>query len=210
MSWAELFSRKENAIGEVTGVDAGRIEIFVYPECYPRIRVGSIIAINSEEIKPVGLVIRMAHRPRHGQIQPLRKTRSEILKSYPDIDKYHRFVSTIAYTSHVRGDKLFHVRASMPRLHDLAFLVEIEDLLDAFFRPYGRWNFEFLRYFLMEGGGALELRELFFTHRNYFLSKSDDLKDIVEALAVALYKAGVRGNLARYIEDVLEILGEGQ
>ncbi len=206
MSWNSLTAHKESAIGEVTGVDAGRIEIFVYPECYPRIRVGSIIVVNSGEIKPVGLVIRTAHRPRHGQIQPLRKTRSEILRSYPDLDKYHRFVSTIAYTSHIKGDLIFHVRASMPRLHDLAFLVESDELLDAFFRPNGTWNFDFLRYFLIEGAGPLEIRELFFTHGEYFLSRSSDLKDIVEALTVALYRSGIRGNIARYLEDALEAL----
>ncbi|MEM4677474.1 MAG: hypothetical protein QXY55_06255 [Candidatus Korarchaeota archaeon] len=205
MVWTSLFAVKENAIGEVACVRAGEIDIFVYPEHYSEIRVGSIIAINSDQVKPVGLAVNIAHEPRHGSIHPLRKGREEILREYPDIDYQHRLVLTVVYSSHVKGNTLYHVPASMPRLHDLAFLVNSNDLLDAFFRPNGEWNFDFLRYVIEAGAQPLTLRGLFFTHRDYFLSKDPNCQSLVRALARPLYMADPK-NVGRYLECILEAL----
>lgn len=206
MAWAKLFAVKDNAIGEVARVDADRIYILVYPEHFHKVRVGSIIAIDSEGIKPVGVVIRTAQESRRGQIQPLRKPREDLLKLYPDIENYYRLVSTVAYTSHVNEDILYHVRASMPRLHDLAFLVDSNELLDAFFRAGEKWDFSFLSYIIREGAEPTSIKELFFTHRKYFLERAPDIKNLIYEVARSLYRAGIRDTMSQYLECIIEVL----
>ncbi len=205
-SWAELLSDKNRAVGEVAGVEAGKIEVFVYPEFYPNIHVGSILLVDSENAKPVGLVLKLAHSTQHGQIMPLRKTRDELARIYPDIDRYYRYVCVMAYTSHLSGNRIVHVRASMPRLHDLVFVVNSDALLDLFLRPEGSWNFDFLRYYIAEGASSLELREFFYHHRDYFSRFGADRNSIVSKVARTLYLSGVSG-IGRYVEDICAVLG---
>jgi len=205
-SWESVFLDKTRAVGEVAGVEAGKIDVFVYPESYPLVRVGSILVVDSEGCKPIGIVMKLAHTSHHGSIVPLRKTRQEIRSAYPDIERYYRYVSTIVYTSNVVGGSVSHVRASMPRLHDLVYLVDSKELLDSFFRPQGEWNFEFLRYYIAEGSGNLEVRELFYTHREFFMEYQQEKKQVISAIVNSLRKSGV-SNIAAYLEDICDALG---
>ncbi len=207
-SWGKLFVDKSKAVGEVAGVEAGKIEVFVYPEYYPRVRVGSVLAIDSEGSKPVGIVIKLAHTARHAGIVPLRKTRQEIRNAYPDIERYYRYVSTIAYTSNITSGNIVHVRTSMPRLHDLVYIIGSNDLLDAFFKPDGEWNFDFLRYYIAEGASILEIREFFYTYKEYFQDYRDDKEEVISKLVRVLLRSGV-SNVALYIEEIINMLGWG-
>jgi len=205
-SWGELLSEKRRAIGEVASVEGGKIEIFVYPEFYPRVHIGSVLIVDSEETKPIGLALKLAHSARHGQMVPLHRTRSEISDMYPDIEKYHRFVSTMAYTSHLRGDEIIHVRSSMPKLHDLVFLVDSKSLLVRFFKPKDIWDFSFMRYYVAEGASYLELREFFYHHREFFSDFLSEKDEIVSRVVYALIKSGIR-DIAGFLEDINEVLG---
>jgi len=205
-SWDELFSSKDRAVGEVAAVEAGKIEIYVYPEFYPLIRVGSILSINSENTKVLGLVVKLAHRSKHGTFTPMKSTRYEIQKAYPDLEKYHNFVSTMVYTSHLHGNHVVHVRASMPRLHDLVYVVKDEPLLDMFFKPKGTWDLNFLRYYIVEGAGPLEVREFFYNHKDYFIKHMHEKESLIREITRALLKSGMN-DIARYLEDICEVLG---
>ena len=205
-SWYELFSRKDNAIGEVAGVEAGRIEIYIYPEFYPSIHVGTILAINSEKIKAMGLVIKLAHSSRYGSFTPMKSTRQEIRQAYPDLDKYHNFVSTMVYTSHLYRDQIIHVRASMPRLHDLVYIVHNELLLDKFFKPKGSWDFSFLRYYILEGAGPLEVKEFFYKYKDYFIKHENEKECLIKEVTRILLKSRVK-NVPEYLEDLCDTLG---
>lgn len=204
--WSKLLAEKNRAVGEIASVEGGRLEIFIYPEFYPRIHIGSILIVDSEETKPIGITLRLAHSARHGQMVPLHRTRSEISDMYPDIEKYHRFVSTVAYTSHLHGDKIFHVRSSMPRLHDLVFLVDSKGTLEHFFKPEGDWDFSFIRYYVAEGAGYLEIREFFYHHREFFLKFSEEKDEIISKIVYVLMKSGIR-DIAGFLEDINEVLG---
>ena len=204
-SWSRLFSQKENAIGEVAAVEAGKIEIYIYPECYPLVHIGDILAINAEGKKPIGLVLKLAHTSRYGSFTPMKSTRYEIQQTYPDLDKYHNFVSTMVYTSHLSSNSVVHVRASMPRLHDLVYLVSDKDLLDDFFKPGGSWNLSFLKYYILEGAGSLELREFLYNHRSYFERYRGEQEEIIRELTRILLKSGIK-NIAEYLEELCEFL----
>ncbi|RLE73901.1 MAG: hypothetical protein DRZ80_05480 [Thermoprotei archaeon] len=204
-SWDYLFRRKDNAVGEVAGIESSKIEIYVYPEHFDKIRIGSIFLINSDDVKPIGLVLRLAHTSRYGSFTPMRMTRSEIQRAYPDLEKYHMFVSTIIYTSHLgRDQKIRHFRASAPRLHDLVYLVNDKELLDAFFRPE-MWDFNFLRYFFDEGAGVLEFRDFLYTYKEYFQSREAEKEEILEAMINSLLTSSV--DLRLILQEIGEILG---
>ena len=203
-NWDFLFSKKNTAIGEVAGIEAGKIEVFVYPEFFNKVRIGSILVINSDSIKPIGLVLKLAHTSRYGSFTPMRMTRSEITKAYPDLEKYQMFVSTMIYTSHLDMDKsIKHFRAGAPKLHDLVYLVKEKPLLDAFFKPRS-WNFDFLRYFFEEGAGILEFRDFLYTHKRYFQEKTSEKEDVLRAIINSLLPSSV--DLRLVLQEISEIL----
>lgn len=207
MTWEEIFADKRKAIGEVAAVEGGKIDVLVYPEYYPKIRIGSILLFDSEYIKPIGIVITLLHRTRHGHITPLRKPRSEILKAYPDIDKYHKYVTTTVYTSHYENGEIRHYRQGMPRLHDLAFIVDGEQYLDQFFRPNGEWDLSFLNYYVSSGAGILEIKEFLLTHMAYIMSRNEHIDSFLSSLISELYKARLP-RLSVLIEELSRIFSE--
>jgi len=73
LKWSELVALPDRAIGEVAGIEGSKIEVFIYPEHFPKIHVGSIIVINSGSIKPIGLVLKLAHTSKLGTFTPLKK-----------------------------------------------------------------------------------------------------------------------------------------
>jgi len=205
-TWDVLFSNKNNAVGEVAGIEAGVIEIYIYPEFYPQIGIGDILIINSENAKSIGIVLKLAHSSKYGSFTPVKMTRTEIIQAYPDLDRYHLFVSTIAYTSHIGSDnKIYHFRGTMPRLHDLAYLIKNKDLLRAFFKPINNWNFDFLRYYFAEGARLLEFREFIFRHRNLLKEYEEEKEDIIAAMVKVLSRIE-NIDLKRYLEELSEIL----
>lgn len=200
--WRYIFSNKDNAVGEVASVDSDVFEVYLYPAYYPRVKVGTIIAVDSEGSKAIGIILKLSHRSRLGSFTPLRRTRAEIQQAYPDLERYHNFVCTAVYTSHVSGEKLLHYRASMPRLHDLVYIVEDHELLYDFFNT---GDFEFIRYYVSSGAGLLEMRE--FLHLHSSILRRFDIQYITRGLVRALMKSGVT-QLADYLEELSGIKGE--
>ena len=205
MSIESIFVNKENAVGEVAEVNNGMIEVLIYPEFHAKIKIGSIIIFDSEYVKPIGIVINQLHRTRHGHITPLRKPRAEILKAYPDLDKYHKYAVTVVYTSHYLDGKVRHYRSGMPRLHDLAFLVDKEEYLDAFFKPSGDWSLEFLEYYISAGAGPLEIREFLLTHLSYLSKNRDTIQEFLRELIYVAYKTKL-SKFSLFLEEIDKIL----
>lgn len=203
-SWDELFSDKEGAVGEVAAVEGNLIEVFVYPEHFHRVRVGKVVAISSEGDKPMGLVLRLAHTSGLGSFTPMKRTRQEIAQTYPDLDRYHKFTSAVAYTSHMSHRGVVHSRSAMPRLHDLVFLVEPHDLLKAYFKPNGAWDLRFLGYFTAAGASLLELSEFIEVHKDFIMK--EDLEGFALSMASALISSG---GAATSLLAVLDKLYEG-
>ncbi len=209
ISWNAFLSFNEKAIGEVANVKGGVFDIYIYPEYYPNIAIGDIIVINVEKNKLFGIVLELAHETRLGSFVPLRKSRNEINQAYPDLEKYHSFVSTIVYTSHLdlslERPKIIHKRAGMPRLHDLAFIIQESGFLEAFFKPNG-WDFGFLKYYVKEGASLIEISEMFYHHKNYIKSKgNEDKENLYKAFMYALIEAGI-SDIAPYMELLEEVL----
>jgi hypothetical protein len=210
IAWHALLSSNDKAIGEVANVKGGIFDIYIYPEFYPNINVGNIIVINAEKFKLLGIVLKLAHETRLGSFTPLRKSRNEINQTYPDLERYHSFVSTIVYTSHLNltseKPEIFHRRAGMPKLHDLAFIVKENDLLDTFFKPNGLWDFSFLKYYIKEGASIIEVNDLLYYHKDYIKSKiNQDKKSFYKAFIKALIEAEIE-DIATYMEILEEVL----
>lgn len=205
-SWGLLLSNKELAIGEVAGIEAGKIEVFIYPENFDQVRVGSILIINSSATKPIGIVFKLAHTSRYGTFTPMKMTRSEIESAYPDLKHYHLFVSTMIYTSHLDPHgEVRHSRSSAPRLHDLVYIVNSKELLDDFFRPSGEWNFDFLRYFFAEGANVLDFRDFLFCHRDYFKKHEEEKESILESLIRSLSRINTL-DIGALLEEITDVL----
>lgn len=202
-----LLENKENAVGEVAGIESDIIDIFIYPDRFNEVGFGSILIVDAGEIKPVGIIVKIAHTSRYSSFTPMKMTRDEIKRVYPDIDLYHSFVSSIVYTSHInQSNEINHFRSIAPRLHDLVYLIDEEEFLDLFFRPHGQWDFSFLPYFFSYGGNILIFRDFINRYRDYFIKRTEDKESIIEAVVNAINR--YHGEM---IHDVLiqmsEVLG---
>ncbi|MHA1617378.1 MAG: hypothetical protein ACTSX9_08755 [Candidatus Njordarchaeales archaeon] len=207
--WENILGKKDQAIGEVAGTEGGIIEIFVYPEHFSKIRVGSILIIDSENQKPMGLVLKLAHSSRYGTFTPMKMTRTEISNAYPDIERYHLFVSTIAYTSYLDDANIVrHGRAGPPKLHDLVYLIKSSDFdaLLSFFRPNNKWDFTFLGYFFAEGATKWEFRDFLLLYRDFFKRFENEKDNILQTLIRAISRAKPE-LLSALLEEISEILG---
>ncbi len=180
--WEVLIENKNKSIGEVAGIESDIIDVYIYPECYSKVSFGSILIINSSVTKPMGIVIKLAHLSRYPTFTPMRMTRDEIEKTYPDLETYHLFVSSIVYTSHLDEDKVRHYRSSSPMLHDLVYLINDENLLDAFFKPEGQWDFSFLNYLFNYREGVFTFRDFLNKYKYYFSRRESEKEYIVEAI----------------------------
>lgn len=198
-SWGMLISDDKYLVGEVAHIEDDIIDVFIYPEKFKDVSKGSILLINSEVLKPIGVVVKTAHSARYASFSPLRLDRTSLDDAYPDIKNYHKFVSTIVYTSVLKDDKVLHYRYSAPLLHDQVYIIRENSLLEKFFKPRGKWDFSFLEYLLNHGLNHLDLREIFFSHLNFFEANWGEKAHIIES--VSKY-------LSRHSFDVLEKLIE--
>lgn len=184
--WLKLRSDINNAIGEVASIEGDIIEIFVYPEKFHRIKVGEIVYIYSREVEPLGVVLKLMHSSRYRAFTPMKQDREEILKAYPDLQNYHRFVSSVVYTSHLVRDAVKHYRSSMPLLHDLVFVLDSFDLLEKFFKPDGRWDFSFLTYFIRAGADVIDIKEFLMRHLDFLKHFENEKDEIITSLTRVL------------------------
>lgn len=144
MKIGEIVNREDFLVGEVAGVEGDILEVFIYPEKYNDVFVGSIVLVDSSDIKLLGIVVKKAHSSRYGTFAPLRRSREELKKAYPDIDRYHRYVSSILYTSVLESETITHVRKGSPRLHDRVYSLGKETYVKEFLKPSGEWDLKFL------------------------------------------------------------------
>jgi hypothetical protein len=198
-SWTALISSDKYLIGEVAHIEDDIIDVFVYPERFKEVSKGSILLIDSGDFKPVGIVLKTAHSSRYGSFAPLRLSRESLEDAYPDIKNYHKFVTTILYTSVLKDGKISHFRYSAPLLHDQVYIIKDHSLLEHFFKPRGEWDFSFLEYLMNYGASHLDLRELFFSHLDFFKANIDEVDLIISS--VSKY-------VSRHSYDVLEKLIE--
>jgi len=194
-----LIASKDSAIGEVASVEGEAFEVFVYPECYPRVHVGDIVIVDSGDEKAVGVVSRLSHRSRLGSFTPLHRTRSEIREAYPDIESYYLFTLTVTYTSHFNGREIVHMRGAMPKLHDLVYLIEDDELIRMFFDA----GFDFLLYYVEGGAGPLEVRELLHRHSNVLMSVPP--AELFENIARVLLRCWSQ-NVSAYLEEAGRVI----
>jgi len=124
---------------------------------------------------------------------------------FPDLEKYYKFVVTLSYTSHVINDEVSHYRTSMPKLHDLAYLVNDPDLVAGFIKPSGILNLDFLMYYISDGASIIEFRD-FILNYSRIINKITSRKEFIDGLVKVLTKIGIR-DVITYIEEVVRILG---
>ncbi len=207
MSWNRIYADISRAVGEVASYNGDEIELFVYPEKFDRLVVGKLVLINcSGPVKVLGIVKELIHAPRHSSFSPLHMTRAEIEKAYPDLSEYHRFSSTIVYTSVLRGEKVSHTRIIVPRLHDLAFIVEDKDLLLRFFMPGGSLDLTFMRYYLKHVD-TTTFRDFLITNHDVIskiISNDRNFSEFIKKITIELIKLGKSPE--KYLSEISEIL----
>ncbi|MGQ4892597.1 MAG: hypothetical protein ACP6IP_08930 [Candidatus Njordarchaeia archaeon] len=206
-TWSELISMKDNLIGEIANVDGDILDIFVYPDKFNLVAVGSIIIVETENVKPLGIVLKKAHKAKYNSFTPLKKSRGELAEAYPDLEAYHDFVTTVVYTSVLRDDEIKHFRGPLPKLHDLVYIVRSENLLESFFKPGGNWDFSFLEYYLASGATHLEIREMFYNNLNFFSTKKLEKQEIIASLAK--YVSRFNYNTLEFVLEDLEAFFNG-
>lgn len=201
--WDILESNQSKCIGEVASVEGNFIEVFVYPEFFHKVKIGTILYIASEKVKPIGLVSKLIHSSRYRGFTPLKSSREEIQRAYPDIKDYHRFISTLVYTSHLDQGRVRHFRSAMPLLHDLVYIIEDSDMLDEFFKPNGDWDFSFLEYFARSITSYLELKDFLMNYSDYLKENQSESELIVSMISDVLLKVGFHE-----YDKVIEVLEE--
>ena len=202
-NWSELISTEDNLIGEIANVDGDILEIFVYPEKFNSVAVGSIVLVNAEAIKPIGVVLKKAHSAKYNSFTPLKKSRGELAEAYPDLEAYHDFVTTAVYTSNLRSGYIRHFRGPLPKLHDLVYIINDDSLLEQFFKPRGNWDFSFLEYYLASGATHLEIRELFYNNQQFFTERKGEKQEIFASLAQYMARYGY--DKLEYVLEDLEV-----
>jgi len=205
-NWMIYLGDHDKAIGEVAGIESEIINIHIYPEHFDKVSFGSILIVNSLNIKPIGIVVKLAHLSKYPTFTPIRMTRDEIEKTYPDLDLYHLFVSSIIYTSHIDSyNKVMHFRSNAPRLHDLVYLINNEELLERFFKPEGEWDFNFLGYFFNHGGNIFVFRDFLYRHKDFFIKRLDEKEKIIDSLIAVIkkYKVDMVNDVLVQLTDVL-------
>lgn len=207
MSWGKLFSNENYIVGEVANVNDNLIDVFVYPEKFNTVAKGSILVIDSGDVRPVGIVLKKAHEASYSSFTPLRQPRDKIDESYPDLKNYHKFVSRIVYTSTLRNNRIKHYRSIMPLLHDRVYILREPDFLDLFFKPEGSWDFTFLEYYLLEGADHIDVREFFMNHSEYFNSKIEEKEAILNAVIDALRNFDY-GSLIEALREIEKVLSD--
>ncbi len=207
MRIGEIVNRSDILVGEVAGVEGDILEVFVYPERYNDIFVGSLVLIDSSDLKILGIVVRKTHSSRYGTFAPLRKNREELHKAYPDLDRYHRYVSSILYTSVLVDETPVHVRRGSPRLHDMVYVLKKSDLIMEFLKPRGGWDFSFINHLI---GARLSPHLIMETIGNLLsqVTLNEDEKESMLSSLLDVVWAVSRDfaiELAKYLEDVLNL-----
>lgn len=198
---------KVRVVGEVSAAASDSFEFFVYPEAYPLVRLGSLVVADSEGLKPVGVVSSLAHRVGRGTFTPLRRTREELAKAYPDIDEYLQQASTAVIVGYVSGVAVSQRRAAMPRVHDLVYLAG-GDFVASFLKPSGRWSFDFIEYLAASlPPKPLELlfRDFVDCHAAALKSLAAERRDALLALSRALVKSSV-ANASRFLVELEAVM----
>lgn len=188
MRWEEI-TQKCEVIGEVSRVHESKIYVYVYQDKLHLVRIGSIVAVDSEGDKPMGVVLSVSVEPRAQTITPTRgMSREEIATAYPDIETaYHIRTAVVVYTSYLdTSGRIVHGRSRMPSLHDRVYILSDCDLLREFFAPDGQWNFEFLMYYIEGGASLTSLLDFITTHAEFFRRHDSEKSEIVEVLVDAL------------------------
>jgi len=207
MRVGEIINRNDLIVGEVAGVEGDIIEVFVYPDKYNDLYTGSILLINSSDLKLLGLVVKKAHSSRYGTFTPLRKSREELLKAYPDIDRYHRYVSSVLYTSVIEGEQIIHVRRGLPRLHDMVYLLNRKEYILEFLRPSNKWDFKFLNYLVGANLSIFTIQEILGNMITQLSLDEDEKSDLIGELIETSWVLGKNFSifLVNFLEELLGV-----
>jgi len=206
MGWPEAASDPEKAVGEVFSVDGQNIDIFVYPQYLPRIRIGDILAIEVEWGLALAIVLDTSYRAQRS-FRALRLSMEALRRSIPDIYRFHVLLTRAVYTSRYEAGVVEHMRGGTPMLHALVYRVEPPELVREFFMPRGSWDLSFLQPYVEAGATPATVKHLFRNHRDAILPHAERDRDgFVASLAAAL--RGVRrGDLISYLRGALSGLG---
>lgn len=203
--WAIIKSNPEKAIGEVFSINGEHIDVFIYPEFLPHVKIGDIFAIEVEWGLAVGIALNTSYRAQRS-FRALKLSLERIKRDIPDIYRFHILLTRIAYTSKFEDGRLEHVRGGTPMLHSLAFRVESKDLLTSFFKPTGEWDLSFLELYINAGATPITVKHFFSNHREIILECMDDRDKFISELARVLRRIPKQQRMS-YVEYIFDGLG---
>jgi len=203
--WATIPSNPENAVGEVFSINGEYIDVFVYPEFLPQVKIGDIFAVEVDWGLAIGIALNTSYRAQRS-FRALKLSLEKIRREVPDIYRFHILLTRIAYTSKFENGILEHVRGGTPMLHSLTFKINSKDLLTTFFKPSGNWDLSFLELYINAGATPNIIKHFFSNHRRVIMEIMTDQDQFINEL-VKVIRRIPKQNRLNYIEYIFEGLG---
>lgn len=198
--WSSLKNR--DAIGEVFGIDGDNIDIFVYPEYLPWIRIGDILAVETDWGYAIGIVLNASYRAQRS-FRVLKMRLETLRKNVPDIYRFHLLLTRMIYTSRFEGGRVIHMRGGTPMLHALTYKLD-EELLNNFLFLNGKLNLSFLKRYIEAGAGPEAIKHFIDVNRDVLFAEGEErflnvLLDVLTKIEDV--------NIISYIKAVSDYMG---
>ncbi len=198
--WSNI--KNTEPIGEVFSIDSDYVDIFIYPEFLQWIRVGEILAVETDWGYALCIALSTSYRAQRS-FRALKLDMEVIRKNIPDIYKFHVLLTRAVYTSRFENGSIIHMKGGTPLLHALAFKIP-DDAIENFLKPKGKLDLSFIRSYIKAGATPEDLK--YFINRYYEIISKVDSVDFVRELARILSSIENIDPL-RYIKVVSEFMG---
>jgi len=178
------------AVGEVANILGNNVSVYLYPEAYEDVSMGDFLLITGRKTSFVSVVVKNLHRVRRERSFSLMGMDYEDIKEiYPDIDRLYIYAVEAAIIGTVDlSGKLSIGLGGAPRIHDMVFKMDEEDILEVF--RYRDISFDLLKYLEGYVGDDVWVREFFRRNREVLRSLGDG-GDILEKLMDTLVWLGI-------------------
>jgi hypothetical protein len=128
---------------------------------------------------------------------------------YPDADTLYIYVISgvmIAYCD--SSGRVFHGIGPSPRLHDLSYGMNVEDVKNIFVID-GEPNFGCLRYFIDVTNNTMLVREFFVKNKEAIMMLGPP-KKVFRELFISLLESGLSEGIIRdIVKDFMDVIGGG-
>lgn len=198
--WLKI--KNSEPIGEVFSIDGDYIDIFIYPEYLPWIKVGEILAIETDWGYAIGITLHTSYRAQRS-FRALKLNIDMLRKNIPDIYRFHILLTKLVYTSRFENGEVKHMKGGSPLLHSLTYTLP-NDTITNFFKPKDKLDLTFLRRYIINGASPDAI--LYFIDRYKDVINTCGLEYFLQEFAKIV--SSIEGiDPLRYIRAISEYMG---